>query len=455
MSAPEIKAYHSSRWAAWLAPKRLSALAGLEVAGLMLLLMLLCLWLQPADPFLLQRSFPWLWLGPLLLSLRYGTLAAFGACALLAAFWFLLPAVGFANSANGIFPEGFFLGGIITCLLAGEFSDVWGTRLRRVSEVNAYLNERLASLTRRHYLLRLSHERLEQELLVKPMTLRDALQRLRKLLVDDGGAHPLPEAQQFLHLLSQSCQLEVACLHVMEDEQPLPVPVASIGETSEFDGGDLLVRYALEHSTLAHVQTEGLQAESSRYLVVAPVADSAGSVHGLLVVERLPFLSLNEETLRFLAVLIGYYADGVTLGPASTQIVQAVPACPPLFAGELVRLHRIRVEAGIQSTVAALVIAPGLRQSEIALETLRQSRQLDVIWDFEQDGYRCIFTIMPLHGEAAMSGYLLRTERWLRDVLGLQDFAAADLMSHTALIGTAAPHELLQDLLQRCHRAGQ
>lgn len=446
-----MKAYTSSRFAAWLAPKQFTRIAALEVTGFMLVLVLVCVLIQPADPFLLRSAFPWLWLGPLVLALRYGTLAAFAASALLVLAWFFLPLTG---HGGGSFPAGFFLGGIMTTLLAGEFSDVWSARLRRVAEVNSYLNERLASLTRRHYLLRLSHERLEQELLVKPMTLRDALQRLRKLVIADGGATALPDAEEFLHLLSQSCQLEVACLHALEKGRVESMPRASIGETSVFDSADPLVQYALEHNTLAHVQSEGLPAESSRYLVVAPLSTSGGDALGLLLVERLPFMSLNEETLRFLAVLLGYYADGVRLAPQARDILAAVPACPPLFAGELMRLHRIRMDAGIQSTLTALVVEPGLRQTEVALETLRQARQLDVVWDFEEGGRRYILTLMPLHGEAAMSGYLLRTERWLRDVFGLQDFVAAGVMPHTALVGSAAPDDLLRDLLLRCRRDG-
>ncbi len=453
MSSPHSRAtltqaYHSSKLAAWFAPKQISRLAIAELGGLMLLALLLARWLQPDDPFLLRQPFPWMWLLPLLLSLRYGTLAAFGATAIMVLGWFLL-----THAAP--FPATFFLGGLIACLLAGEFSDVWTTRLRRVAEVNAYLGERLDSLTRRHYLLRLSHERLEQELLVKPMSLRDALLRLRRLVVNDASKGPLPHAQDFLHLLSQSCQLEVACLHALQDGRPQAQALASIGETSAFAEDDLLLRYALEHNTLAHVQTEGLQAESSRYLVAAPLISSAGDVVGLLVVERLPFLSLNEETLRFLAVLLGYYADAVTLGPDVRALQALVPSCPQLFAGELARLHRIRMETGIQSTLTALVVEPGLRQTEIVLETLRQSRQLDVIWDFEEDGRRYVLTLMPLHGEAAMSGYLLRTEKWLRDVFGLRDFIAAGVTPHAAMVATAPPAELLRDLLLRCRRVGE
>ncbi|MBP6815378.1 MAG: hypothetical protein KA169_10850, partial [Burkholderiaceae bacterium] len=47
-------------------------------------------WLSPADPFGLASQFPWLWIVPALLALRYGTVdGVLGTCLLLAA-WFAL-----------------------------------------------------------------------------------------------------------------------------------------------------------------------------------------------------------------------------------------------------------------------------------------------------------------------------------------------------------------------------
>ncbi|HBD33431.1 MAG TPA: sugar ABC transporter, partial [Cupriavidus sp.] len=61
----------------------------------------------------------------------------------------------------------------------GQFGDVWNTRLARARAVNRYLDERLAALTKNHYLLRISHARLENDLLARPTTLRDTLSQLR------------------------------------------------------------------------------------------------------------------------------------------------------------------------------------------------------------------------------------------------------------------------------------
>jgi hypothetical protein len=53
----------------------------------------------------------------------------------------------------------------VLTLLCGQFAEVWNARSRRLRGVNAYLEERLTMLTKNHFLLRLSHERLEQDLL--------------------------------------------------------------------------------------------------------------------------------------------------------------------------------------------------------------------------------------------------------------------------------------------------
>lgn len=441
-----MRAYQSSRLAAWFAPKRITKAGIIEIIGLTLAGLLVAALFQPGDPFLLTQPFPWLWLVPLVLALRYGTPAAFGSSALLLIGWYALPMLGLGG---GRLPLTHFVGGLVMTLIAGEFSDVWSSRLRRVADVNGYLGERLDALTRRHYLLRLSHDRLEHELLVKPLTLRDALQGLRRLTVRRPEAL-LPESAELLRLVCQSCQIEKAGLFTFSDGKLDTTPVASAGDAGALETADPLVRSALEHKLLCHVQTEGLQQESSRYLVVAPVMTSDKKLLGLLAVERMPFLSLNEESLQFLTVLLGYYADGVGNAHAVQAIHTAVPDCPVQFAVELARLHRIHHDVGIHSMLAALVIAPGTHQSEIAIEVMRQSRQLDQIWDYNHNGLRILMTLMPLHGEPAMAGYLQRTEGWLHASFGFKDFQSAGVTPASMLIGSAEPVRLLRSMIERC-----
>ena len=434
--------------AAFLAPKQANRLMLFEIALFTFGIISLGAWSNPNDPFMVELPFPWLWLAPTLLGLRYGTLAAFGSIGLIAGSWSLWDLL---SQNITPFPAHFFMGGLILSLIAGEFADVWIVRLKRVREANAYLNERLESLTRRHYLLKLSHERLEQDMLTKPMTLRDSIMHIREIMVtglQDPSA--LPHANAVMHLLAQTCQLEVAALYPVNQGKVNKKADASIGTPQELDLDDALLTYALEKNELSHLQTESLQNAESHYLVVAPLIATNQQCLGVLVVERMPFLSLNQETLQFLGVLLGYYADNVKLIPLAMKILRDNPTCPIEFASELLRLERVQRESGLPSSITAFVISESPHRQDIFAEMVRQRRQMDISWDIRLSDRDIIITMMPLHGDAAVTGYLLRSQKWLKEMFNAPNFSEAKVTPYTALVNERPAADLLNNLLERC-----
>ncbi|WP_234484896.1 PelD GGDEF domain-containing protein [Noviherbaspirillum pedocola] len=429
-------------------------------AGAALEAILLCyawlafaVWMTPSDPFGLAASFPWVWLMPALVAMRYGSGAGVFSALLILAAWFAFPSYGLSHADPlAAFPNAYFLGGLALVLVCGQFSDVWNARNRRLRAVNAYLDERLNTLTKNHFLLRLSHERLEQDLLTRPLTLRETLQRLRDNSLK-AGAEGLPAVQDFLQLLAQSCQLEIAAVHALDAAgRPLPAPAAAIGAPDALALDDPLLRFAIERQALSHVQSEGLTPEgrgASRYLICAPLAPSRGAAIGLLVVERLPFFALNDDLLKLLTVLIGYYADGVEAGAAVRGVHALVPSCPPALALDLVRLSRIRAEVDIASALVALVFEksdPGRDMYELVRRT---RRGVDIAWELERSDRRIIITLLPLAGEAAVEGYLRRIEIALHAQHGV-DFLSGHVVPHIAMLGDDAPEHELALLVERC-----
>lgn len=434
--------------AAFLAPKQANRLMLFEIALFTFGIISLGAWSNPNDPFMVELPFPWLWLAPTLLGLRYGTVAAFGSIGLIAGSWSLWDLL---SQNPNLFPAHFFMGGLILSLIAGEFADVWIVRLKRVREANAYLNERLESLTRRHYLLKLSHERLEQDMLTKPMTLRDSIMHIREIMVtglQDPSA--LPHANAVMHLLAQTCQLEVAALYPVNQGKINPKACATIGTPQAIDANDALLSYALEKNELSHLQTESLQNAESHYLVVAPLIATNQQCLGVLVVERMPFLSLNQETLQFLGVLLGYYADNVKLIPLAMKILRDNPTCPIEFASELLRLERVQRESGLPSSITAFVISESPHRQDIFAEMVRHRRQMDIIWDIHLSDRDIIITMMPLHGDAAVTGYLLRSQKWLKEMFNAPNFSDAKVTPYTALVNERPAADLLNNLLERC-----
>jgi hypothetical protein len=409
----------------------------------------------PNDMFGVQAEFPWLWIAPLLIALRHGSSIGLLAVGLYVGWWLMMARYGWPGIGdNPVFPRNFFVGGFGVVLIAGQFSDTWKERTRRMLATSAYLEERLKTLTKYHFLLRLSHERLEQDLLVKPVTLRETLSRLRDISMNRSKTgEGLPGAQELIQLLGQSCQLERAALYALdEDGMPILPAAAVLGSPSELSMQDPLLRHSLDEDILTHVQSDGMPADArdtSRYLICAPLLPSTGRPIGVLAVEKLPFLALNAETLQLLSVLTDYYADGVNLDMTTRRVLAKVPACPPELALDIVRLHRIRLSSGIDSSLVALVF----ENDEVSLDILEQVKRLkrgvDISWELAGPKHHALITLLPLAGSAAVEGYLLRIEGAIRNQFGT-GFIGSRVVMHTARIGFSPPASTLSHLVTRC-----
>ena len=424
--------------------------AGFEAVLFCVAALVVSFWLTPADPFGLRAEFPWLWIVPAVLAMRYGSVIAMLAVSTLFTGWLAMEQL---QLVTAVFPKAYFLGGLILALVCGQFADVWNSRQRRLRAVNAYLDERLNTLTKSHFLLRLSHERLEQDLLAKPLTLRETLTRLRGLSGRDLG-EAMPGAAEFLQLLGQTCQLEVASVFAQRGDGSIdPHAVAQVGPASALDLNDPLMAFGIEQGDLVHVQMAEPGARDfdlSRYMVCSPMTTSSGQRIGLVAVERVPFFALNYDTLQLFAVLLGYYADGVDASRETRALIARVPGCPQDFALDLVRLSRIRDTAEIQSALVALVFEDDERGADMHAQVMRQRRNMDLSWEMRSPGRITQLTLLPLAGAAAVEGYLVRIESALHAQFGV-GFMDARVAAHNAHLGAAPPADTLRALIGRCH----
>ncbi|MBP6095354.1 MAG: PelD GGDEF domain-containing protein [Methyloversatilis sp.] len=384
-----------------------------ETLALPLLALALAFWLNPLDPFFLASQFAWVWLGPVLVALRYGPLPGLAGSAIVFAAWFVFGELGVAL---GALPKLYFLGWLITVMICGEFSSLWRSRVRRAESVQGYLEQRLEYLTHQHYLLRLSHDRLEQDLISRPVSMRDALVGLRALSSDMSMAGTrLPGGAELLRLVAQYCQIERAALIAVDDEiESDGSPAVHLGAAFDFDADDSLIGFVREHRRLGHIALDDERAQSgSRYLVVAPLTDMRGSMHALLVVQDMPFFALHDETLQMLNLLLGYYADGLSASELAAPLRGDHPDCPLDFAFELSRMWRVRVDSGVASALVVLEF-PDNAEDDLATQISRIQRSLDIVWRVPHASGARLITLMPLAGSAAIEGYLARIDTWLK-----------------------------------------
>ncbi|MFO7541400.1 MAG: PelD GGDEF domain-containing protein [Thiobacillus sp.] len=384
-----------------------------EIALLSMVALALAHWAQPSDTLHLASGFPWVWLAPVLVALRYGMLSGLLSAALLLLGWLFFIE---GNTLPGQVPAGTIIGGLILTMICGEFSTLWGNRQRRQTELNHYLDQRLEELTRQHYLLKLSHDRLEQNLISRPHTLRGALTELRDQLKQADDRDRLPESKVFMALLATHCQLSVAALFPAQGGRLQTTAVARVGEPADLDRDDPLVKFALDMHTLAHVNQEWVEGETtSRYLIAAPIFRE-GELAGLLAVEQMPFFAFNQDTLQTLTALISYYADTFTTGQ-TRAILATYPDCPMVFAQHLGLLANVQHASGAKSYLGVLRFPATERGAEIRHRLARGKRELDFYWLRDTPQMQLV-ALFPLTTEEGVQGYLARVDVWLETEYG-------------------------------------
>jgi hypothetical protein len=420
----------------------------LEVFAIPLIAIALAWLTQPGDPSLAAASFPWLWLAPILVALRYGVTPGLLASITILANWLLASQLGLVPNE---FATGSFFGGGLMVLLCGEFSDVWRDRNQRMEETYLYVTERLSRLTKRHLLLNLSHDRLEQDMLARPGSLRDALARLRTIAIENSGDQAeMPGAAGLLQLLSQYVNIESAALYTLEPrglDFALGTCVAHIGEPELLVADDELLLLALEKSSLAHITSQDVSLSAhTRQLVVAPLIAGNGEMMGVLAVTRIPFFSLNVENLQMMSVMLAYYADNIRVAPEVHALQQQLPSMPALYAQEFIRMLHMQKKVGISSHIVVMTYG-GRRREEIPAEFLRVKRGLDLYWKTVIDGKPTIIVLMPFTSPSAKDGFLLRTEDWLKSRFG-GTFESLDIELRVIDFAQEDPLAVLSDLMK-------
>lgn len=399
-------------------------------------------WFRPDDPVLSSADFPWLWLAPVLVALRYGSLPGLLAIAPLLANWFLADRL---MNDIGAFPQSHFFGGILLTLLCGEFADVWRERTVRLEETNVYLSERVSRLTRRHLLLNLSHDRLEQEMLMRPGTIRDAIVSLREKILNSDRPDGFPALAELFEILGQYTNIQAASFHAVDAAQGnrISAPLYTLGTPAPLSADDELLKMALEEGELVHVADfSSVSTKASNQLVIAPVMASNRQILAVVAVSKIPFLALQAENLQLLSVILAYYADNLHSAPNLAAIRRHLPSIPPLFGDELWRMLALQERFGIDSHIVVMKFR-GSIGDQIVGEFLGIKRGIDLYWQTVVDGLPTIAVLMPFTTPSGKEGFLGRIEKWLRTRFG-GDFETLEISVRAIDLAGSDPLTALQ-----------
>lgn len=100
-----------------LAPVHQRRVMWLEVVVITLGVIAAGIFFEHDNPFQINGEFPWIWIAPVLIALRYGVPPGLVSSLILIAAWKLMDHL---SETHESFPEQFFLGGLIMVMLCGD-----------------------------------------------------------------------------------------------------------------------------------------------------------------------------------------------------------------------------------------------------------------------------------------------------------------------------------------------
>lgn len=367
---------------------------------------------NPSNPFYINDGFPWPWLGPWLIGLRYGV--GYGAAAALGllGFWGLL-------EGSLQFPRLYFLGGAIATLIAGEFGSYWRLQVLRLQESQHFLNDKVERLTRRLYLVKLSHDELEYEMVDRPGTLRESLIGLRVQMDRYTRENPLegaglPGAQFMLDFVVQHCRIESAAMYAVRMEPTIELTrVAVAGRMKDPANDDPMVVRALESGYQVHLQDTLMDNTPSNQLIAAtPLISSERQPFGLVAIGSMPFTALTTDNLQTIAVLLESYADYLRLSLNASEILLQWPDAPRSLAGEFAWLARLFNEFGLASRCVVWRVQHA-REQEMLDEVLQLHSRGETAWRWPPDKKTakhkpCVIALVPFSDAAGVRIYKQR-----------------------------------------------
>lgn len=436
----------------WLLRKGSAAALAVEALAIPWVALALGHQARPDDPLFSGADFPWTWLGVWLVALRYGSLWAVPGVLAMALVWGQINDWDWAE-----WPRAYFLGGALTTLLIGEFASMWRSRAAAYAEMRQELEHKTAVLTRRLYLMKLSHDDLEAEIVERPATLRDALRDLRatmKLLTrhEDDPIHALPGARSIMAFLETHCTLLRAGLYRVRWKAGWQLEeVTRLGNMRTPSVHDPLFVESLRWDRLVHRQIEQVNDQDSDLLAACVLRDAEDEPYALLAVREMPLLSLTEDNLRKLGVLFESYGDYLQILDRLGSLGAELPEAPRELLGECeswIRLGRRHGEASQLVVWRARADDPELAEQALAALLERHAVSADAwVWPPGAHGadVRCVVVVLGLADARAMRSYARRLRAEVEQLTGEE---GARALRHRArpLDGVAALQWLREEL---------
>jgi len=360
------------------------------------------------------------------------------------ALWFFYP----------IFDYKAFLVPLMMTLIFSEFHYFWTRKIKAAELLSNYRETKLNELSRAFYSLKISHDQLEKNYVVKPMSIRNSIEYIihENQKIESDMSDEIRDNiyyNSFLRLLKKSFNVSNALvLHRLDEAKDFDAQNGSVAKDDLVDAiaievlfKDYLIDKAINRKTPIYVSNEAgdpsyTADNNSLFMAAIPVIQE-NVVVAVLAIKSMPFMAFNRENLTSIAILLEYFAievrnqdvlrmsDRVSLLPSKT------------YRFEYARLSYLYNKFNVNSINLVLRVESELQATRLHEKIDKMLRALDMVTLVSQEKYYYIVLMFPLHDKAAAMGFLNRLLSYsLKDEKDKEfDYMTFDL-SQTALLNS-------------------
>jgi len=327
-----------------------------------------------------------------------------------------------------------FLVALLMTMIFSEFHYFWTQKIKNAELTANYKAEKLNELSRAFYTLKISHDQLEKNYVIKPMSIRNSIEYITN---KNHELEELSETQNrkaayyknFLGLLEKSFNVGSATIIYKKESEDSEYineknsEIVSSNRAEEFTLKEVVEDYLVDKSigrgTAIYISDAlgepTTNSDSNSAFLAAIPAMYNGKATAVLAIEKMPFMSFNREILTSISILLEYFSIEIRKKDvlALSDDIEIVEDDD--FRFEFDRLQVLHKKYKVNSILLTLRIESELQAMRVYEQNQKLLRSLDMVTMVEVEGYFYIVILFPLHDKAAALGYLNRLTNSIKD----------------------------------------
>ncbi|WP_457743681.1 PelD GGDEF domain-containing protein [Sulfurimonas sp.] len=329
------------------------------------------------------------------------------------------------------FPYIDFLVALMMTMIFSEFHYYWTRKIKELTVEANYKTTKLNELSKAFYTLKISHDQLEKNYVVKPMSIRNAIESIiataKELQTDSTNERTNMFYKNFLSLLEKSFNVNSGfIIYKNNTEHDLikensSITYSSICEkyTKDEIMSSYLVDRAIEFKQPIYISDSvGEPAlknkENSKFLVAIPFVWEK-NVNSVLVIDSMPFMAFNKENLISISILLEYLSITIAKNKTLAHSHKISQVNDEDFIYEYNRLRYISDNYQVDSTIMVIKIDNELQTRKVHEKIKQMLRSLDIATVVKYEKNSFIILLFPLSDESSALGFLNRLKHNIKD----------------------------------------